>query len=167
MLTYSQCLLKGLTSFFFSTGATMSIQLTEMSLDDARVVPSLTQGWVHTSTEKIDLLLSAWLLSDYSQSEIFHGHIVSLPYMIVKLGHNPEQFVNYVSEKLSAYIGRYYDNVVVDVTYEYIEANSVGGPYGVKIEISGTSNGERVNLAKGLEITDSKLVKIMNISNGV
>lgn len=135
--------------------------------DDPRVIGSLTEGWVHTATEKIDTLLSLWLVSDYSQSEVFHGTIMSLPYQIVKYGHEPDRFTQEISDTLTTYIGRYFDNVEVNVKYKYLEDNAIGGPYGITIEVKGNSNGVSVNLAKGLEIRDSKLSNIISISNGV
>lgn len=140
--------------------------MASIKVDDKRVFPSLTEGWVSASLAKLDALLSCWLVSDYSQSEVFHGHIVSLPKMIAELGHDPEQFVSECETKLSSWLGRYYDGVEVNVSYKFLEAGSSGGPYGVKYEFTALQNGIRVNLAKNIEITNSKLSKIMDIANG-
>lgn len=140
--------------------------VTRIKVDDRRVVPSLTSGWVGAASEKIDLLISAWLTSDYSQSVVFHGKIMSLPHAIAKLGHDPDQLMESMRHQLDTYLGRYYDSVEVDVTYEYLIKDAIGGPYAIKFILAASTNGVRVNLAQGLEIRDSKVSKIFDISNG-
>lgn len=140
--------------------------MSEIMVDDRRVFPSLSKGWVSSSLEKIDSVLNCWLLSDYSQSEVFHGHITSLTKMIAQYGNDPETFVSTTTNALEQFLGRYYDNVIVDMTYKYLEDNAHGGPYAVTFKFTAIANGKRINLTAGIEITDSKLSKTMEISNG-
>lgn len=140
--------------------------MSEIKVDDSRVFASLSKGWVGGSLEKIDSILNCWLLSDYSQSEVFHGHITSLTKMIAKHGHDPETFVSTSTTALEQFLNRYYDNVLVDITYKYLEENAQGGPYGVTFQFTAVSNGQRINLVAGIEIADSKLSRTMQISNG-
>lgn len=140
--------------------------MANIKVDDPRVFPSLTDGWIGGNLGKIDNLLSCWLVSDYSQSQVFHGSIMSLPKMVAEYGHDPEVFVNSVQQKMIKWLSRSFDGVDVDLTYKYIEEFAEGGPYGVFFTFTAMANGTRINLTGDIEIADSKLTKLMQISNG-
>lgn len=73
-------------------------------------------GWVSGLAEKCDLLISYYFLSENSQSNLYAGRIVSLPYQIQQFGDDELRLKQAMTETLTAYFGRYFDRADITVT---------------------------------------------------
>jgi hypothetical protein len=85
-------------------------------LNDPRKVPTLSEdAWVSDARQKVDYLLAHFFLSDYSQTQLYLSHVSSMPWIIQSTQGDMLQTVLKVRDTLQVYLGRYLDDVVVDV----------------------------------------------------
>lgn len=133
---------------------------------DNILLPSLSEdGWLTSSVSKADALFSHFILSDYSQTYIYYGNITSFPWILQKNQGNIKSLINDLQNSLTLYFGRYFNNVQVESTEEP-NLNSPSKQI-ITIYISFEDSDNKVyNLAKLLEISDLKVKKIIDISNG-
>ena len=84
------------------------------------VVPALSaDGWVQSSKERADYLLSHFYLSDYSQTHLYTGNVSSLSYLMTTYGHDKYLLQTNLQRTLQDYFVRYnFKNVIVDITIE-------------------------------------------------
>lgn len=79
-------------------------------------IPSLTlDGWVNNKNQQVNLLFKYFLTSEHSQSNTFHGHITSLPYILAK--HTDSISIRTeVSRALNTLYRKYYNKTELNVT---------------------------------------------------
>lgn len=129
-------------------------------------VPSLgTQGWVSDDANKMDLLLSHFFLSDYNQTELYPGNVISLPEIIQNNGNQIDGIINELKSKLTNYLNRYYDSVDVTLEGDPDPNASPEIKYDLRISIV-------VKTASGTELysnliktENSKLINIIKLNN--
>lgn len=91
-------------------------------------IPSLSQGaYVDDIKLKADLAMVNFFTSEASQSNTFASNITSITDINQRLGHDIERLISVTRDVLTAYLGRLFDYVVVDV-YKYNEAAAMIGP---------------------------------------
>ena len=124
-------------------------------------VPSLgSRGWVDDPDTVIDQLFANMLASDFSQSQLYHGEITSLQYIVKKSGHDPRRFCDDLQNALEQYIGRYFEFTQANVTSYFLDKETNDGPYGVRIEVTAVIDGRRVNLLENIQIKDSRFIRL-------
>ena len=130
-------------------------------------VPSLSeQGYVYSTGDKLDRLLSYYLLSDNNQSEIFKGSVVSYQHTIAAYQHQPDILTERVKNELEGYLTRYFNVVTVEVKYKNLKEGVNDGPYEVVIDvIAGDTPEDQQRLYKNARMEDGILTAIFTYNN--
>ncbi len=128
--------------------------------------PALDEGgWVTSDSKVGDYIFSHFFVSDYSQSQIYHGQISSLPWILQTYQNDIRQAIATVESTLRVYFERYFSNVVVEASQ--IDSTENPGQVIMSIYVSYTDrDGKTVVLGKSLNVMDSKILKIKTINNG-
>lgn len=126
-------------------------------------LPTLsTKGWVTGMYEKIDLIFSYWLLSQYSQTTYHKGHVKSLQYIIKENGSNPPRLSDAVKKDLEDLLKPYIDHVDIRVTYKQRDE----GPFwDYTISLNLIHAGYRWEQWKALTLKDGKFEAINELNN--
>ncbi len=130
---------------------------------DDKLVPTLSgRGWLRTSAEKADQILSWFYVSDYSQSELFLGNITSFAYLVQRYGSDKNMLVTHTNDTLEAYFRRYMPNTFVSVTAKYLNEELQDGPYALNILLRGqNSDGSFWNYADEIQVINSTFKRVM------
>lgn len=134
----------------------------------SKFIPTMsTMGWVDTIEEKADFTLSWFLVSDYSQSVVYHGSIKSLPWYIQRYSNNPyelrSQMITGLNELFSA---TFDEGVTVDVEIVDIDPINKPGKLTVRLSVIIRSGGRDYMLGRLVEILNSRVVNIAKLNNG-
>lgn len=117
------------------------------------VVPSLSgNGWLTDPKEQMGYMMAAVLTSDYSQSTIFAGRVVSLPWIVAQNQNNKYVVVEKLQSSLEEMFKRVFDTVTCVVSAD----NGTDVKYNLNIDLSVTKNGKGYSL-----------LSVANIENGV
>lgn len=130
-------------------------------------LPTLSpEGWVQSTAEQADYLISHFFASEYSQSHLYNSNVSSFQYIIQNAQGDMSRTVSELKSTLSFYYGRYFDNVIVEANYEQLPLDS--SKVNITLYISfNDKSGKEFILGKTLELINSKISKIININNGV
>jgi hypothetical protein len=80
-------------------------------------VPSLSDdGWVYSNEKVTDYLLCHFFEAEYSQTYIYDNKVSSLPYLLFRNNNNPTELCREMISTLQRYFGRYFNDVVVEVS---------------------------------------------------
>lgn len=131
----------------------------------SQVVPTLSlSGFVSDVPTMIDHMFSYYLTSEYSQSNVFHGNIVSLQKQIQEFQHSEEALERNIREQLETYFRSVADDVTIDVT----TANpNPADPNRLNITLSAIliKDGKSYSVGRLVETQDSKIMKIITLNN--
>ena len=109
-----------------------------MDFNDPTPLPTLsTDGWVSHSKKKLDYLLTHFWLSEYSSSEIYAGHVASLPWLLQTHKNSMANLASATERTLQFYLGRYFPMAKVQV-----QVTEVG------------KGSNKYDMHMGIEITD-------------
>lgn len=125
-----------------------------------------TSGWVDDIAEKADRLLAYYFVSDFSQSNLHRGLVVSLPQQIQELGHDPDALQRGMQSSLEGYIGQYFESAQVSVDAT-IPNPADPSRIQVTVGIIVTENGVRHSVGKLIQATNGKIADIININNNI
>lgn len=126
-------------------------------------VPSLsTDGWVTDIRKKADLVMAHYFASDYSQSNVFLSKITSLAYQVQREGHNTFELKRLIESDLQQYLGRYFDNVQIDVRIEDEDASGTNR-YNIVFDATVAEHGIRYSLGRLIEVQNSKIKRIVKL----
>lgn len=127
------------------------------------VVPALSaDGWVQSSKERADYLLSHFYLSDYSQTHLYTGNVSSLSYLMTTYGHDKYLLQTNLQRTLQDYFVRYnFKNVIVDITVE--EESPDSNKQILKIYMGFTDeDGQDITMENVLSIINGKFAKVVD-----
>lgn len=128
-------------------------------------MPSLsTNGWIYSTAEKADYLISHFFVSEYSQSLIYNGNVASFPWIIQNNQSNMPGVVRDLEVVLAAYFSRYFNSVVVQASQQEIPPNSGIVRIDLYVSFRDEANKEFV-LSRLVDIVDSKIEQILIINN--
>lgn len=129
-------------------------------------VPTLSPaGWVTSPAEKADTLLSHLFLSLKSQSFVYGNNVSSIQGVIEQYGHDITVVTQQMGLLAEAYLRRYYDVAIATVTNNN-NATNLTSSAEISIHVQVTENGITYSLGKLLQISNSKITKIITINNG-
>lgn len=129
------------------------------------LLPTLSQeGWVQSTAEQADYLLSHFFTSLYSQTYLYNSNVSSFQWIIQNSQGDMEKTKSKLTSVLTAYYGRYFDNVEVNVTHEQIPEESSQVNLTIYVYFIDKTGKEFV-LGKTLEMLNSKISKIISINN--
>lgn len=128
--------------------------------------PSLSEsGWLNSTVQTVDALLSHFFCSDRSQSYIYPTSISSLPWILQDTQGDMSQTIAATRTTLSGYFSKYFNNVVVEVAEVLNEAEPSKGAISIYIKFT-DADGKEHNVGKMLQITDTTISKIIELNNG-
>lgn len=128
-------------------------------------VPSLSAaGWITSPAEKADALFAHFYESEKSQTYLYGGNVSNLQWLIEQYGHNVIELAAQIRSTIELYLGRYYDAVNAQVTHNDNEDNPTNS-ITLSIHCDVTENGKLYSFGKLLNVTNSKIEKIININN--
>ena len=130
-------------------------------------VPTLSeQGYVYSTGDKLDRLLSYYLLTDANQSEIFKDVVVSYQHLIAQHQHQPNVLCGEVKKQLEQYLSRYFNVATVEVTFKDLKEGTNDGPYEVVIDaIAGDTIDDQQRLYKNVRMEDGILTTVFTYNN--
>ena len=123
-----------------------------------------TSGWVNDISEKADRLLSYYFVSDFSQSNLHRGQIVSLPQQVQEFGHDALALERAVKSALESYFGRYFESAIVDVSTTSpnpLDPNRIQ----VKVGLIVTDGGRQYSVGKLVRTFKGTIIDIIDINN--
>lgn len=134
--------------------------------DTPVLLPTLSEdGWVESTSKVADMLMSHFFISNFSQSYIHAGRVSSFPYILAVNHGNIEMICSETRSVLSAYFGRYFDNVGVEV--KEVDNPDEPSKAALSMLIQFTDKeGKNFSVGQILEVIDSKFRKIADINNG-
>lgn len=121
-----------------------------------------TKGWVTGLHEKIDLIFSHYVTSQYHQTTHHLGNVRSLQYTVKQFYSQPERLKEAITEDLIELIGDYVDELDVRVSYTQRDE---GPQYDYEISLSIIHQGYQWKRFKTYRIDESKFEELMNINN--
>ena len=120
------------------------------------------KGWISDDKGTLSYVFSCYMLIDAAQSLLFDGNLISLPHTYYLHINNPDAMASAVVSDLSRLMGYYFPTVDVRARAKQIS----GSHYSIIMEVSViTETGERLQLARLMEIDNDNLRKIININN--
>lgn len=128
--------------------------------------PSLSEdGWVEEPVKIADWIMADFFSSDYSQTFSHPGHVASFAYIVHKYQGSITDTVNKLTQVLTIYFSRYFDNVLVEI--EDVEPDQTIPTRTLSIYVVfSDSKGVRYNLGKQATFEGSKLLTVINVLKG-
>lgn len=122
------------------------------------------KGVIRDPQEKASWLLAYYLTSNYSQSNIFRGSILSLPKRIQEFDRDVEDLRSKLREDIENLLRPYFDDVSCLVTTSFPEKDD---PRAVNatVEVIFTEAGERYSLGRVISVAGNKAFHVMSINN--
>ncbi len=130
-----------------------------------QVIPTLSlAGFVQDMPTKIDRMLAYYLTSDYSQSNVFKGRILSLQKHVQAYQHDLRTLTTKVREDLEGYFGAVCDAQTISVS---AETPNPDDPNRINLSISAMlyKDGKGYSLGKLIETQNSITLSIINLNN--
>lgn len=128
-------------------------------------VPTLSEnGWVTDSQAMTEYLFTYFLLSEYSQTQLYLGSISSFPWILQKYKGNTMELTSALTSALNTYYRRHFPNVDIEVTEKTIDSESSKAEITIYVKVI-DSLGDEFILGRILSIKDSKLNAIIKLSN--
>ncbi len=130
------------------------------------LLPSLSEhGWTNSPMATAAQLFSHFLLSDRSQTYLYEDKVSSLPWIIQETQKDMTRTITLVQSTLTEYYGRYFNDVVVEVTEIPNTEDPSKGQISIYLKFKDTE-GEEFVLGKLIHLIDSTVSKVIDISNG-
>jgi hypothetical protein len=120
-------------------------------------------GYTTGLREKADYLTSWLFTTDGLQSNLYANTIISLPAIIQKFAGDIPRLCIEMRSALEEYYGRYYDQALVNVSSD--SATTEGTKVTLKMGIEVSEQGQNYQIARLINIADSKISKIINLNN--
>ncbi len=131
----------------------------------ANAIPSLSgKGWIQDVKPKADKLMAYYLTSNYSQTDLFRGDVVSLPKQVQEHNSDPVALRDLIRADLERLLGRYFDSVTVDVSTDIPNKDD---PARLNITLNATVVQDGVSYALGrlIESAQGQVAKIFTLNN--
>lgn len=120
------------------------------------------QGWISDPRGILNYVISCYMLTDAAQTLTFEGNLKSLPETYYKHINDPDAMAAAMISDLTSMLSHYFAHVEVDARAKEI----TGKHYAIVLQASVlTEEGEKLDLAKVMEIDSQSLRKIIQINN--
>ena len=120
------------------------------------------QGWVSDPKTILSYCMSSYMLTDAAQTLTFEGNIKSLPAAYYLHINDPSAMASAMMTDLTSILSNYFAQVEVNAQAKRITDKH----YAIVLQASAiTEDGERVDLAKMMEIDTQNLRKIIEFNN--
>jgi hypothetical protein len=122
------------------------------------------EGWTSDPATIMNKIFMHTFLTDYSQSNIYSGHVASLAYLISEYAKNIPRFIDEVERMYERLYKRYFSDVYVNFTQvEDPETGPESAAVPYLLEITASRDGITYDLSKTLRINfNSGVAKFMD-----
>lgn len=120
------------------------------------------QGWISDPKTILSYVVTSYMLTDAAQTLTFEGNIKSLPATYYLHINDPVSMASAMSSELTVLLLNYFSQV--DVNAEAKEINDKHHAIVLQVSVM-TQEGERVDLAKLMEIDTQNLRKVIDLNN--
>ena len=129
----------------------------------ATVVPSLSeQGWITNTARMLEKIISYYITTDGAQSLVFKDRLINLPTTYFKNINDPDGMERAMSVDLEEMLARYFEDY--EVITEVQENTPSESSILLSVSVIGV-DGVKADLHRVLEMGDSGLRRVINISN--
>lgn len=130
------------------------------------IKPSLsTDGWITSSSLKLDDLLADFYYSEYSQTSVFPKEVASLPYIIQNNRNDPIATAAATRRTLYTYLSRYFNSVTVECSASFDDPSANKAAIKLFVEVFDTAGiAQTANTL--LTYLDSKFQEAISLNNG-
>ena len=133
---------------------------------EATLYPSLSEdGWVTSPDKTADYLLSCFIVSDYSQTYLYTGHVASLPWILQETQGDMTRTLSEVRLTLKTYFTRFFSGVNVDVTEVPNLENPAKAQISIYVKFNDKAGKEHI-LGKLLQLSDTIVDSVVTLNNG-
>jgi len=130
-----------------------------------QAIPTLsTAGFVTDIPTMIDRMFSYYLTSEYSQSNLFQGKILSLQKQIQAYQHDRNLLITNVRDELEGYFNSVADSTTVKVSLDDPNPDDPNR-INITLEAMVVKNNKAYSVGKLIETQDSKILKIIHLNN--
>lgn len=120
------------------------------------------QGWVSDPRAILSYVITSYMLTDAAQTQVFTNNIKSLSQTYYLHINDPDAMASAMISDLTSSLSYYFANVEVNARAKEITSKY----YSIVLQVSAiTDEGERIDLAKTMEIDSGNLRKVININN--
>jgi hypothetical protein len=122
-------------------------------------------GWTTALREKADYLLSWAFTTDNLQSNLYADALTSIPAVVQEYAHDIPRLTIEMRSMFESYFGRYYDSCLVNVSSDANSTTNPGTKVTLRVGIEVIEQGVTYQLARLVNIADSKITNIINLNN--
>lgn len=129
------------------------------------MLPTLSvDGWISSLNKKADHLMGYFLLSQYSQSVLYHSNIQSFPYLIARYGDDQQALREQVGLSFYDLFTPYFDEVNYQVDIK--ESQDSDTVFVIRLSASVVSEGVRYDLAYLVQTSQTTVLNYIKLNNG-
>lgn len=129
------------------------------------VVPMLNEtGWATSVADRLDGAFSDFITTNYSQSELWYGKLVSLPYLIKSNAGDLVALRSKAENAINSHLSDLFEKVEVRVATKTYPDND--SKVSLIFSIVVVENGEAFNFSKTIENINSIFKMVMELNNG-
>lgn len=130
-------------------------------------VPTLSsQGWVSTIEEKGDRALSYFITSDYSQSVLYQGNVITLQYLIQQHGTSPTTLEREIQRALEETMQGYFGEAASVIVQVEEPDPEKPGQLTIHFNCIVREDGREYSLGRRVRFMNSRLLELIKINNG-
>ena len=127
-----------------------------------KVIPSLgPMGWIDSPETALNVMFAHTLASDFSQSTIYGGKVVSLAQIVAENQENKINMLQAIETVLQDYFNRFFDTAMVVA----IDDGSISPVYTIQIMVTITKSGVTYTLRENINVDNGKLSQVLKQLN--
>ena len=127
-----------------------------------KVIPSLSpMGWIEAPETALNVMFAHILASDFSQSTIYAGKVVSLAQIVAENQENKINMLQAIETVLQDYFNRFFDTAMVVA----IDDGSISPVYTIQIMVTITKSGVTYTLRENINVDNGKLSQVLKQLN--
>lgn len=131
----------------------------------ATVYPTLNgNGYARDIATLADEAFASTVLSRNRQSEIYHGQIISLDWLMKEYNNQPEKLATEAEAAYKELYSRFFDNATVTASVEGPDEGT--NIYTLVLEITGEYNGTRFSVFREIQGKNGAVLTILGALNG-
>lgn len=126
-----------------------------------RVIPTLSaKGFVSTIVDKAERAMAYFCISQYSQTNLYRGNVVTLAWLVQRYGSDPLEIRSRLQSTLNNYLNRLFDEAQVEVV-----ADDTSDAIVLETKIIVVDEGVKHDLGYVIRTTNNKVLDIFDINN--
>lgn len=126
-----------------------------------KCIPTLSaKGFVTSIVDKAERAMAYFCISQYSQSNLYRGNVVTLAWLVQRYGSDPMEMRSQLQSSLNNYLNRLFDEAQVEVVVDD-ETETIS----LDVKIFVVDEGLKYDLGYVIRTTNNKVLDIFDINN--